>query len=258
MIDIHCHILPAIDDGPKSIEESVRLLEMSRAEGVTTAVATPHIFDHRYPNPTTAQIEERLALVREAVNGAVDVVCGAEVRLTPEILGVLDRSELFINRGRYMLIELPATLIPVGAENLLFGLTSAGVKPIIVHPERNRALLKHPERLVEFVRMGCAGQLDAPCLTGSQGSEARKNALNWISQGLIHFVASDAHRPSWRAPILAEPYQEVRRELGEEIAQGLFVDNPGAAVRNEELRYCPELSPTRAKAVWLRGLFRRA
>ncbi|MBI4469474.1 MAG: hypothetical protein HY650_09170 [Acidobacteria bacterium] len=255
MIDIHCHILPALDDGPRSLEESVRLLEMLRTEGVTLAVATTHVLDHRYPSPTAAQIDEGLRAVREADGGKLEVVGGAEVRLTPDILDLLDRPELFVNGGRYMLVELPSTLIPVGTENLLFGLTSAGVKPIIAHPERNRMLLKHPERLREFVRMGCTGQLDAPCLMGSGGSELKRTALKWLGEGLVHFVASDAHRPGWRAPLLAEPYEVIRRELGEDLARAVLIDNPRAAVENQELSHIPEVAPERRRRGWFTAWF---
>lgn len=253
MIDIHCHILPELDDGPRSLEESIRLIDLLEKEGVRLAVATPHLFDHRYTNPTAEQIRDRLMEVRTAVTGPVEIVSGAEVRLTPELLGMLDRTEMYINGGNYLLIELPSTVVPPGTENLLFGLTSAGVKPIIAHPERNRVLFTQPERLREFVRMGCMGQLDAPCLMGSRGSGFRKMVLRWIADGLIHFVASDAHRPDWRAPLLAAPYEVIRNELGEDIARAVMIDNPRSAVENRELAYCPEIKPER-QGGWLRSL----
>ncbi len=255
MIDIHCHVLPAIDDGPKTLEQSLALLDLLKREGVTTVVATPHVFDPRYPSPTGAQIEERLSLLHENYSGPIEIVGGAEVKLIPEVLTSLERQELFINRSRYMLLEFPSHIIPLGVENLFFELASSGVRPVIAHPERQRTLLAQPKRLLEFVRMGCLGQLDAPCLTGSQGGDLRKTALRWITEGLVHFVASDSHRPNWRAPILAEPYEVVRKELGGEIAQAIFHDNPQAAVKDEELPYTPELKSSSGRARWFQSLF---
>ncbi len=255
MIDIHCHILPQIDDGARSLEESVALGEMLIQEGVTTVVATPHVFDLRYPTPTTDQILSRVDQVKQALAGRLNVVCGAEVRVVPEVTTVLDRKEIFINAGPYMLIEFPSGMIPHGAENLLFELMASGVRPIIAHPERNRGFLGDPERLHAFVHMGCYAQLTAPCLLTKD--EARRSAWRWIEAGLIHMVASDSHQCKWRPPMLAEPYREVEKRCGPDVAQALFVENPRAVVEGEPLPYAPEIrSLAKPKSNWWQGLWR--
>jgi protein-tyrosine phosphatase len=255
MIDIHCHILPDIDDGARTLEESVALGELLIREGVTTVVATPHVFDLRYPTPSRDQILSRLAQVKEVLAGRLNVVCGAEVRIVPEALTVLDRKEIFINAGQYMLIEFPSGLIAHGIENLLFELTSSGVRPIIAHPERHRGFLSDSERLNSFVDMGCYAQLDAPCLL--KKDEARRVAWRWLEAGLIHFVASDSHRCDWRSPQLAEPYREVEKQFGTDVARSLFVDNPQAVVDGEPLPFTPDIRPlNKSMFGWWQGLWR--
>ncbi|MBI3952215.1 MAG: protein tyrosine phosphatase [Acidobacteria bacterium] len=255
MIDIHCHILPSIDDGARTLEESLALAELLINEGVTTVVATPHVFDLRFPTPTRDQILDRLTQVQEGLAGRLNVVCGAEVRLVPEVVAVLDRKEIFINTSPYMLVEFPSGLIPHGIEHLLFELTSSGVRPIIAHPERNSGFLSDSARLSAFVAMGCYAQLDAPCLL--RKNETRRVALRWIETGLIHFVASDSHRCQWRPPQLAEARLEVEKECGADVTRALFVENPQAAVEGEPLPFAPEVKP-QSKSVfsWWQGLWR--
>jgi protein-tyrosine phosphatase len=255
MIDIHCHILPELDDGARTLEESLALAELLIREGVTTVVATPHIFDLRYPTPTSEQIRDRLTQVRSQLDSRVQVVCGAEVRLVPEVTTVLHRPDLFINMGPYMLIEFPSGLIPHGIERLLFELTSSGVRPIIAHPERNRGFLANADRLGAFIGMGCYAQLDAPCLL--KKDEIRRIALRWIEAGLIHVVASDSHRCHWRPPQLAGSYLEVEKHCGADVARALFVDNPQAVVEGEPLPFAPEIRSLNKSVVgWWHGLWR--
>lgn len=254
MIDIHCHILPGIDDGARSFDEAVALGELLIKEGVSTVVATPHVFHLRYATPTSEQMLSRLTWLNEAFAGRLRVVCGAEVCAVPEALSVLRRPELLINGGPYMLVEFPSEIVPHGAENLLFELIASGVRPIIAHPERNRVLVNDPERLRTFVHMGCYAQLTAPYLLAN--NSARRLALRWIESGFIHFVASDSHRSDWRAPRLAAPYQVVERECGAAVAHALFVANPQAVIRGETLPFAPELRVfNKTKSSWWRSLW---
>lgn len=249
MIDIHNHILPEIDDGPRTWEESLALCELFIQEGVTTVVATPHIFDVRYPNPNSEQILDALTHLRERLSGRLQIVCGAEVRLVPEVTTILGRKELFINHGPYLLVELPSKIIPHGIEHLIFSLTSSGIKPIIAHPERNLVFLEHEERLRQLLGMGCSAHLDAPALLNEK-TPVFKTALRWIKAGLIHCVASDAHRPDWRPPQLAAARARVKQEYGDRVAQALFVENPQAILRGDEL---PPILPLAAEKESLLG-----
>lgn len=257
MIDIHNHILPQIDDGPRTWEEAVALCELFIQEGVTTVVATPHVFDVRYPNPTTDQILESLVRLKKQFDGRLQIVGGAEVRLVPEVTTILERKELFINRQQYLLVELPSMIIPRGIEHLIFSLTSLGARPIIAHPERTQGFLENPERLRELIRMGCYAHLDAPALLNRKSS-LRKTALEWIEIGLVHFVASDAHRPDWRPPRLAAAYAEVERECGPSVAQALFVENPQAILQGEDLPFALELNSKKKSLLgWIQRQLRR-
>jgi len=155
---------------------------------------------------------------------------------------ILERKELFINRKRYLLVEMPGGMIPPGIERLVFDLMSSGVRLIIAHPERSRRFLDNSKRLREFIRMGCYAHVDAPSLLNKKSS-ARKMSLRWIEAGLIHFVASDAHRPDWRPPRLAAAYAQVEQECGTQVARALFVENPRAILQGEDIPFAPELKP---------------
>jgi protein-tyrosine phosphatase len=265
MIDLHCHILPGVDDGPKTLDESLTLCELLINEGVTTVVTTPHLFHLRFEDPTSEKVNQLVKTLNRELGGRLQVVAGAEVRLVPEVVEEIDQSSavtgrnptptdngrrttdhcLFLNGSHYILVEFPHDLVPYGIENLIFELTSRGVKPIIAHPERTRVFTDQPERLAELIRLGAYGQVDAPFLAGDHGSKSKKTALRWISQGYVHFVASDAHSCHRRPPRLQKAFAEVQKEYGLDVARSLFVENPKAVVNDEEVALLFELELAR-------------
>src|SRR6266850_1401779 len=225
MVDLHCHILPGLDDGPKTIEESIAMAESAIAEGVTRIAATPHS-SRRY---------------------------FFDFHLDPENLKSLrqDSSIYCINQNSYLLVEFNEISIPPAMDQTLHGIQLAGMRPIVTHPERNRILRAHPERLKKWVRQGCFIQVTGGALTGGFGPVAQKDALRWIHEGLVHFVASDAHNTRSR-PLRLQPACDVALDqFGPEKARALFLDNPLAAFEGRDLPHVPELqdefSPPRKK-----------
>jgi protein-tyrosine phosphatase len=241
MVDLHCHILPGIDDGPATMEESMAMAESAIADGITHVIATPHssseyIFDF-------ARVRRLRDELQSKIGDRLQLATGCDFHLDPENLESLrkDASRYCLNQRDYLLVEFNEISIPPGMDQTLHEIQLAGVRPVITHPERNRILRAHAERLKKWVRQGCFGQVTGGALTGSFGPASQKDALQWIRDGLIHFVASDAHNTRSRPLRLQPAYDVVVGQFGEEKARALFLENPLAAFEGRELPHVPEI-----------------
>lgn len=236
MIDIHCHILPDIDDGPEEIEATLEMLRIAEKDGITHIVATPH---YRCQDvPTIKDIEERVSRVRREMEKdgmTISLLMGADIRLTYELIACLaSRAIPSINRSRYFLLELP-DLLPPHLEEFIHETRVKGYVPIITHPERNYRLLESPQRSEALWKAGALLQLTAMSITGDFGRQIKKYSLELLKMGCVDFVASDAHSTEHRVPVLSKAYKEVSSILDEESAQQMFIDNPKAVIENREL-----------------------
>src|SRR6267378_37107 len=251
MVDLHCHILPGLDDGPATMEEATTMAESAIADGITHVVATPHsnskyFFDF-------ARVRRLRDELQTKAGERLKIATGCDFHLNPENLESLrkDARQYCINQRDFLLVEFNEFSIPPSVDQLLHGIQLAGLQPVITHPERNRILRSHPERLKNWVRQGCFAQVTGGALTGGFGTSARQDALRWIGQGLIHFVASDAHNTRSRPLRLQPAYSLVVDRFGEEKARALFQDNPLAAFEGLPLPHVPqiedELPPPRRK-----------
>jgi protein-tyrosine phosphatase len=251
MVDVHCHILPGLDDGPKTIDVSLEMAESAIADGITHVVATPHssgtyCFDY-------SLVRERRDDLQAKIGSRLILATGCDFHLNPENLDALraDAPRFCINQRGYLLLEFNEYSIPPSMDQTLHEIQLLGLRPIITHPERNAILRVQTERLVKWVRQGCFVQVTAGSLSGVFGPSAQKDAWRWMEDGLVHFVASDAHNTRGRPLKLQAAFDLVRGQCGEEKARGLFVENPMAAFEGRELTYVPELKeeskPSRRK-----------
>jgi len=241
MVDLHCHILPGIDDGPKTIEESMAMAESAIAEGVTRVVATPHSsLEYFFDFARVRRLRDEL---QSKIGDKLKLATGCDFHLDPENLKSLqkDSSIYCINQYGYLLVEFNEISIPPAMDQTLHEIQLAGMRPIVTHPERNRILRAHPERLKKWVQQGCFVQVTGGALTGGFGPSSQKDALRWIGEGLVHFVASDAHNTRSRPLRLQPAYDVVVDQFGREKARALFVDNPLAAFEGRELPHVPEV-----------------
>ena len=232
MIDIHCHILPGIDDGAKDIDEALALINLAVNDGVTRMVVTPHLHIGRFNN-YLPDIESSFLVLQQAVvknNIQIELAYAAEVRLDSEILSLLSQQQLPLygryNNQQFMLLEFPHSHIPAGSDILVKHLLKKNIIPVIAHPERNRDLLASPDKIEMFSRLGCWFQVTASSITGGFGEECKLLALSYIKQGYINVIASDAHNLKRRPPLLSEARGIVANLFGENTAQQLFYDNP--------------------------------
>jgi len=242
MVDLHCHLLPGLDDGPKSFEDSMAMAEDAIADGITHVVATPHassshVFDY------TRVSAARRELQRE-IGERLTLATGCDFHLSHEnLLALRENPRPFcVNQKDYLLVEFNEFSIPPALDQTLHELMLAGIRPVVTHPERNAILRTHPERLKQWIRQGCYAQITAGSLTGVFGLAAQENAWAWLADGLIHFVSSDAHNTGRRPLKLKFAYDAVSGKLGEERAKACFVDNPRAAFEGQPLPYVPEIA----------------
>jgi protein-tyrosine phosphatase len=242
MVDLHCHILPGIDDGAATMEESMAMAESAIADGITHVVATPHSSSHyHFDFSHVRQLRDEL---QKKVGDRLKIATGCDFHLNPENLAALhkDPRQYCINQRDYLLLEFNEFSIPPSMDQTLHEIQLAGIQPVITHPERNGILRTRPERLKKWVRQGCYAQVTGGSLTGVFGAGAQQDALRWIREGLIHFVASDAHNTRKRPLRLQPAYDVVVDQFGQEKARALFQDNPLAAFEGRELPHVPEVA----------------
>lgn len=232
MIDIHTHILPGIDDGAKDLTESLALLKLAENDGITHMVATPHIHVGRFDN-AIAQIQNDLeSLKQEALKEGINVklAAAAEVRLDIELMAMVMANKLpFIGKmadKNVLLLELPHSHMPQGYDKFIQWLAKQNIRVIIPHPERNRDIQSNLYYIQHLNQLGCDFQLTASSIEGEWGESAQTIALQMLQDGLVNYVASDAHSVKRRPPILSQARKTVAQLLGEERATALFVTNP--------------------------------
>ncbi len=240
MVDIHTHILPALDDGARSLDESVQMAEMAIADGTTHLVATPHA-NGEYPfNP-----ERIAALCRELQNKVGDrlkLATGCDFHLSYENLQDIptNTSKYTINQKKYLLVEFADFSIPPSADDTLHRLHLMGLSPIITHPERNRLIRSQPERLRRWLHQGCYVQITAQSLLGKWGEGTKKQVEEWLDLDIVHFSRAMRTIPGTRPPLLGEAYKVVAERRGAAVAKALFEENPLAAFEGRPLPYEPE------------------
>ena len=240
MIDIQCHLLPEVDDGPKSWDVAVEMCRLAAADGITHSVATPHSNDrYRYDR---ADLEERLERLQGLVGDSLTLGIGCDFHLSYDNLKkVLANPEKYTISGtRYLLVELSDFSIPIQIADCFLKLGDVGVTAIITHPERNAILRQSPQRVIEWVEFGCAVQVTANALTGFWGSRVEKVATWLLEHEAVHVLASDAHDNKHRTPVLSQARQVVAATYGNELANALVEDNPRAILAGKPLPYFPK------------------
>jgi protein-tyrosine phosphatase len=255
MVDIHSHVLPGVDDGSRSMEESMEMLRMAAEAGTTDIVATPHA-SPQFPFDA-ARVREAFRELSEKCRGLIQLHLGCDFHLTFENVRncLEDPSAYTVNGKSYLMVELPDLTSASAMRAVLRRLISAGIVPVITHPERNPSLQPNIGELEGWVKDGCLLQVTGQSLLGLFGPVAQRAAETLLQQRLVHFVASDAHDTQDRTPDLRAAFQMVRLRHGEERAQVLFRHNPYAVVCGERFISQPVQEERRAgwRAIFGRG-----
>ena len=241
MVDIHCHILFGLDDGARTIEDSLAMAEDAIADGITHVVGTPHSStEHKFDFAKVQAVRDEL---QAKLGERLTLATGCDFHLNPENLQAIrkDPAPYCVNQKDYLLIEFNEFSIPPAMNQTLHELHLQGLRPIVTHPERNGILRTQADRLRDWVNQGCFAQVTAGSLVGVFGPVAKEQSWAWIEQGLVHFVSSDAHNTTRRPLKLKFAYDAVAERFGKENAQALFVDNPKAAFEGQPLPHVPEI-----------------
>jgi protein-tyrosine phosphatase len=242
MIDIHAHILPGVDDGAKTLKQSLQMARMAVADGIMTMVATPHLFKERAIDLSQVNdksmilqhVEQlRQKLYEEQI--PLEIIPGCDFPLSFEALRLLDEGRaLTINdANRYLLFELPDTSLPPATEEICFHLQSKGITPIITHPERHMIIQEMPYKLKRLIELGCLVQMTGNSLTGWFGRRVKKISQQFVKLGYVHLLATDTHDPRGRPPLLSKAFTELSRLVGENRARAMVNDIPAKIVAGE-------------------------
>ncbi len=257
MIDLHCHVLPGIDDGPRSVQDSIALARAAEAAGVRTIVATPHVtWDLDNRAESIARGVEELGATLRAEGIGVALRTGGEIAIAHSI--DLDEDELRALRlggGPWLLMECPLTVAAAGFERVLHDLQARGHRIVLAHPERSPALQRDPAKLQALVDAGMLSSVTAGSLRGAFGRTVQRFTFELFEAGLVHNVASDAHDARGRPPGMREEILAADAELPgiAEQAEWLTASVPGAVIAGEEVPPPPVPAPRRRR----RGLLRR-
>ena len=237
MIDLHCHILPGVDDGSRSSRVSLAMAAMAEESGVTDIAATPHF---QYDREDAAGAKERLAELTEVLQNrmraegiSVRLHTGAEILCTEQTPELLNRGLLpTIGGTRYLLVEFMFDTPAEEIDEMLLRLEAEGVSVLLAHPERYHEVQQRPEFLVRWFRRGVVLQCNKGSILGSLGQRSLRTAYWMLDRGLAHIVASDAHTEQVRTPHMAEVKALLEEQWGEEYAAVLLTRNPSRIIRN--------------------------
>lgn len=240
MIDLHCHLLPGVDDGPSTIHDAVRMARVAVEDGTTTIACTPHRRP-RFPN-TPAIVDEAVAMFRErlAEEGIpLELVAGLELDIDElAAMDVEERAASALGDGPWLLVEMPFHGWPLSLPGLMTELEMQGLRTLIAHPERCSSVQKNPDRVRDLIGRGALVQVNAESITGLLGDQPQRAAERLLRAGYVHVIASDAHTPSRRPPGLTaalERAAEVLRCLPGEIAW-MVDDVPRAMISGDVVR----------------------
>lgn len=237
MIDLHCHILPGIDDGPRAFKQSLELIRAAANNGITHMVATPHIHPGRYPNTSrsiTHVFRDFLTELSGYDDIAVEFALAAEVRVSDELIYMASSDQLpalgYWDGDLVVLLEMPHSHIPPGLIQLLGWLAKKNIRPMIAHPERNKDIMRDFDQIKPLVQAGCLFQVTAGALVGQFGELARIRAEEILKRGLATVLATDAHHIQRRPPNLAEGRRAAEQIVGETLAWELVRENPAKII----------------------------
>lgn len=241
MVDIHCHMLPAVDDGAKNWEIAEEMARIAHEDGITHVVCTPHAND-QYAYDRRAH-ESRLEEFRQRTDGKMEFSLGCDFHFSFENIeeALADPDKFLIGSSDYLLVEFSDYAMSPATGDALSRFVNMGITPVITHPERNLILQRKPEHVLDFVQHGCLVQVTANSLTGHWGEGPKKMSKWLLDRRAVHVLATDAHDTRHRPPILSKAREAVASSHGQEVAEALVSGNPLAIVSGEELPYRPEV-----------------
>ncbi|MCF8107571.1 MAG: hypothetical protein K9J81_01110 [Desulfohalobiaceae bacterium] len=261
MIDLHSHILPAVDDGPRDWGESLAICRLMVAQGIKKVVATPHYWTGVF-EPRADQLQSKISrLVRHLQEESIEltVLAGMEVALNLEVPSFAKEKRILpLNGSRYLLLELPQLIPKEQILAVIFQLQLLNIVPIIAHPEKNPMIQKNPELMVEFVKKGALGQITTSSLLRKASKEVRNCAGQLLERRVVQLMATDSHSENARPPLLRQGLKQAAVILGSRLeAEAMVLERPERILRDQSLRL-PDIRPPHRQAKGLRSLLGKA
>lgn len=247
VVDIHCHILPGVDDGAKDWDMAGQMCQVAAADGVTHIVATPHANDeYAYDRDV---LRSKLTKLQAIAGEWPMLTLGCDFHFSYENVSaaLADATRFTIGNSQYLLVEFSDFALSLPMRDTLVRLRNTGVVPIVTHPERNLLMQRDPDLILKLLELGCLVQVTASSLTGRWGESAQKSALWLLQHSAVHVLASDAHDPARRPPVLSPGREAAAKICGHDIARALVDDNPRAIINGEPIPYRPKPEAARSR-----------
>ena len=261
-VDIHAHILPGLDDGPVTVEESLAMARMAARDGTDTIVATPHYRDMELERQSPRMVRDLADTLNAALLSgsaernapSVRIFTGMTNRLDTSLPDLVDSERaITLNRTSFLLVEPPFNRAPSYIEDVIGRLLTQRLVPVLAHPERNIEFQRRPKRLQGLVNDGVVVQIAAGSLTGQNGAGAKRAAEQFVRRGIAHVVASEMHAvQAPRSPELSDAFDIVAELVDEQDAIDLFETNPDMLLEGHSPQREPTVSP-RIRRVWVRA-----
>lgn len=237
MIDIHSHLIPNVDDGSKSIEETVKLLKEAKNAGFTDVILTPHYMQGYYQAESeiikvwTSQLQN----VLRNENIDINLYSGNEVYITEDLLGIVNENRVnTLANSRYLLLELPFNSNIKYLEQVIFNLKNINIIPIIAHPERYTYIQDNIQEAENLVKQGCLLQCNYGSVIGNYGRKAEKTIKKLLKKDLVHFLGSDCHKPNTIYKDMKDIIKKLRKMISDEQMRNITVKNPKVVLENKE------------------------
>lgn len=240
MIDIHSHIIPNVDDGARSVEETFNILKEAQEAGFTDVILTSHFLLNYYETNAQELIfwKEKLQEVLKKQGTKINLHSGMEIYITNQMEKLLENKKILtLANSGYMLIELPLATNVKYFDYVVYYLEAKGIKPIIAHPERYKCVQKDPDIVEEYIEKGCLIQCNYGSIVNLYGREAEKTIKTLLKKNQVHFLGSDVHRENGTYLIILDAIKKIRKIIGENKINELTTINPKKILQNEEWQY---------------------
>lgn len=239
MIDIHCHILPEVDDGSRSLNESIEMAMIAKEQGIKKIVNTSHYHpDFRYKKgeELLKELNDFNNVLKENMID-IEVLIGNEIYYTKDLIKQIDELDFYtLNNSRYILIEFPPTNFPNDLCNIVYELKEKNYIPVFAHVERYREVQENPNLIYEAIKAGAVIQINSHSILGNSGKELQKTCDTLIKRNMVHIVGTDAHRSKRRTPVFLDAYKYVNDKYSKEIADNLFIKNNDLIISDEDIK----------------------
>lgn len=253
MIDIHCHILPGVDDGSKDLEESLEMAKIAHSEGIKKIVNTSHYhpsFEYETGEVVLEKLNSFNKLLKEK-NIDLEVIMGNELYYTPDIIEELEHLDFnTMGNSKHILIEFPPLNVPQNLADIVYEIKLKGYTPILAHVERYARIEDNPNIIYDCIKEGALIQINASSIIGKNGKETKNLCTLLLDHSMVHLVGSDAHSATRRRPLMRESYDYVRSNYEKDYADDLFSRNSNCIIENKDLEI-----PNPEKYIEKKGFF---